>query len=435
MSVQKLQQATQTNTGASTKENVMKKTGIHLSAVIGLVVALTGCQEPEQQAQSAPPAAPPVGVKVMTVQTDDIPVYFEYVGQIAGSKEVEVRSRITGIIENRLYEEGSQIKEGQLLFQIEQAPFKAMLAKAEAAVASAQAQTTSAEAQLNKANKEYWRIIPLAKKKLVSRSIRDDAASDVEIAKAQVLIAKAAVKEAEANLTTVEIDLDYTQVKSPIDGIAGRALKTHGALVEAGSNSLMTTLVQVDPAYVNFGVAESEQIRMRSDIAEGKLVLPKEGFRVELLNSDGSLLGYKGALDFQDYKVDNATGNFAMRATIANPDNTLSPGQFVRVRLSGAKRPAAIAVPQRAVLDDAGGKYVYVAGKGEGGSEVAERKSVSVGEWIKLDGELTNGWIINDGLIAGDNVIIDGSARIFFPGMPVKSQTQADVESVSADKS
>lgn len=362
---------------------------------------------------------PPVAVSVMHVTAQDIPVSFEYIGQIAGSKEVEIRSRISGIIEDRLYEEGSNVRAGQMLFKIDQAQFKARVAQSRAGLASARAQTSSANAQLNKAKRELKRIRPLAKKKLVSPSELDNAASDVEIASAQVLIAEAAVQQAKANLTTTGIDLDYTLVRSPINGIAGRALKTEGSLTEVGSNSLMTTVVQVDPAYANFGVAEAEHLTMRSDIANGKLLLPAEGFHVDLLSSEGELLQNNGKLDFQDYKVNNNTGNFAMRATVKNTEHLLAPGQFVRVQLSGAKRPAAIAVPQRAVLDDPSGKYVYVVAEGKDGGTVALKKPVVPGEWIKMEGNLNNGWIIKEGLVSGDKVIIDGSARIFFPGMAV----------------
>lgn len=362
---------------------------------------------------------PPVAVSVMHVTAQDIPVSFEYIGQIAGSKEVEIRSRISGIIEDRLYEEGSNVRAGQMLFKIDQAQFKARVAQSRAGLASARAQTSSANAQLNKAKRELKRIKPLAKKKLVSPSELDNAASDVEIASAQVLIAEAAVQQAKANLTTTGIDLDYTLVRSPINGIAGRALKTEGSLTEVGSNSLMTTVVQVDPAYANFGVAEAEHLTMRSDIANGKLLLPAEGFHVDLLSSEGELLQNNGKLDFQDYKVNNNTGNFAMRATVKNTEHLLAPGQFVRVQLSGAKRPAAIAVPQRAVLDDPSGKYVYIVAEGKDGGTVALKKPVVPGEWIKMEGNLKNGWIIKEGLVSGDKVIIDGSARIFFPGMAV----------------
>lgn len=369
---------------------------------------------------------PPASVSIMEVTPQDIPVSFEYIGQIAGSKEVEIRSRISGVIEKRAYKEGANVTAGQLLFKIDQAQFKAHAAQSQAAVTSARAQTSLAQAQLNKADRELKRLRPLAKRQLVSPSDLDNAKSDVDIANAQVLIAKAAVQQAKANLTTSNIDLEYTQVRSPINGIAGRALKTEGSLTEVGSNSLMTTVVQVNPAYANFGVAEAEHLAMKSDLSQDKLLLSTEGFNVELLSSEGRLLQSGGKLDFQDYKVNNSTGNFAMRATIKNDEQLLSPGQFVRVRLSGAKRPAAIAVPQRAVLDDPGGKYVYTMITGKEGATIAMKKPVVPGEWVKLEGELSNGWIIKDGLVAGDKVIVDGSARIFFPGMPVvESAAQA----------
>lgn len=402
----------------------MKRSAQVNLAFLGALVMLLGTAT--ESAFAAGP--PPVAVSIMEVVAQDIPVHFEYVGQIAGSKEVEIRSRISGIIEERLYEEGTNVASGQMLFKIDPAQFSAQLAQSKAALASAHAQTTSAEAQLNKAKRELKRITPLAKKKLVSPSDLDNASSDVEIANAQVLIAMASVQQAKANLTTSSINLDYTLVRSPIDGIAGRALKTQGSLTEAGSNSLMTSVVQVDPAYANFGVAETEHLRMRSDIAKGRLILPKNGFNVDLLSSEGELLRSNGKLDFQDYKVNNTTGNFAMRATIKNSDHGLSPGQFVRVRLTGAKRPAAFAIPQRAVLDGPGGKYVYAVGEGKDGGNVAVKKPVVAGEWVEMGGELKNGWLIKDGLNAGDKVIIDGSARIFFPGQAVQEATPEALE-------
>ncbi len=404
-----------------------RSTQVNLAVLSTLVMSVATVTESTMAA-----GPPPVTVSVMEVVAQDIPVSFQYVGQIAGSKEVEIRSRISGIIEERLYEEGANVTSGQMLFKIDPALFSAQLAQSNAALASARAQTTSAKAQLNKAKRELKRISPLAKKKLVSPSDLDNAASDVEIASAQVLIAEAAIQQAKANLTTASINLDYTLVRSPIDGIAGRALKTEGSLTEAGSNSLMTTVVQVDPAYANFGVAEAEHLRMRSDIGNGRLILPDSGFSVDLMSSEGELLRSNGKLDFQDYKVNNTTGNFAMRATIENTDHGLSPGQFVRVRLTGANRPAAIAVPQRAVLDGPGGKYVYAVGAGKEGGNVAVKKPVVAGEWVEMEGELNKGWLIKEGLNAGDRVIVDGSARIFFPGQAVQETTSAPGEESTA---
>ena len=416
-----------------------------ITALLLLIALLVSACDNGQSTEKAPaaPAVHPASVSVMSVSLQDIPVSYEFVGQVAGSREVEIRSRISGIVEQRLYEEGQAVDANEVLFVIEQAPFKASMAQAEASLASATAQVASAKAQLGQADRELRRLIPLSKKKLVSQSEVDNARSTVDINRAQLLVAEAAVKQAEANVATAKIDLDYTIIRSPISGIAGRALQTEGALAEpSGTNSLLTTLVQLDPAYINFGVAELEWIRMRSDIKHQRLIFEDKQFSVDLFSEAGEELYKDGKLDFQDYKVDPSTGNFAMRATVKNSNRDLSPGQFVRVRLTGASRPDAVVVPQRAVLDGPGGKYVYVVADGEGGAKIAAQKNVEVGEWVKLDGDVRNAWIIKEGLNAGDQVIVDGSARIFFPGMPVVPQTdaagkdaQASAESTAAKPS
>lgn len=373
-------------------------------AGVGAFLLLGACGQ--QGAGDTSEEQAPAQVAIMTAQPQDAPVSFEYTGQISGSNEVEIRARVTGIIDQRLYEEGQTVKAGQTLFQLDDAMFKAQAAQAEAALASA-------KAQLQKAERDYARIAPLTSKDLLSRSERDDAASTVDIA-------KAAVMQAQASLQSARINLGYTTIKSPIDGVAGRAQQREGSLVETGSDSLLTTVAQTDPAYVDFGMAENDYQNLRQAIAANKLAMPDGGFSVALKTPAGAPLEQTGKMNFQDYKVDQQTGNVAMRATIANPNHRLLPGQFVHVLLQGAKRPNAIVLPQRAVLDNQQGKYVYVMAKNEQGVNVAQPRPVEPGEWVKMDGDLANGWIINSGLKAGDQVIVDGMARIFFPGMPVQ---------------
>ncbi len=390
--------------------------------MLGMLVA---CEQ--QNAAEAPAGGgvpPPTQVTTLILTPRNVPVSYEYTGQVAGSHEVEVRSRVSGIIEKRLFEEGKYVTAGKTLFQIDPAPFEAQMAEAEASLAIAQASRGSALAQLKKAQRDYARIIPLSKQKLLSQSASDDAESALEIAKAAVQEADAAIMQAKATVNTVQISLDYTTIKAPISGVVGRTMKMEGSLVQAGSDSLLTTLSQNNPAYVNFGIPEPEQIQQQQEIAARTLVLPPTGFEVALTSSSGQQLEKTGSVNFEDYKIDPKTGNFAVRATIDNSDKKLSPGQFVRVILKGAIRPNAILVPQRAVLDNPQGKYVYVVGKSKNKDQqdmtVAEQRPVEVGDWVKLEGELSNAWIIKSGLNEGDQVVIEGTARIFYPGMPIQ---------------
>ena len=406
---------------------MIKSTLPRIALVIPLLLT-TACNPlaAKKQEAAAAPAHPPVAVTTVKVKAEDIPVHYEFVGQVAGSLEVDVRSRITGIIEQRHYKEGVQTNAGDLMFSLDAAPFKAVYQQALAAIEIAKAQKVTAEAQLKQAQRELRRVTPLAQKQMVSQNQLDDAESAVDIANAQKAVAEAAIKQAEANLLTAAINLEYTQIKAPINGIAGRALFNRGALVQAGSDSLLTKLVQTNPVHVNFGIPENDQLRIRREIAGGSLVLPQNGFVVDLLDESGTSSGRSGSLDFQDYKVDNNTGNFAMRATLTNDDATLSPGQFVRVQLKGAIKANAIALPQRAILDGPGGKYVYVASPGANGMTVALQKSIVPGEWVNLDEQRKNYWIIRSGLEIDDEVIVDGVARIFFPGMPVSAAVPED---------
>lgn len=369
-----------------------------------LVFALSGCGKDEGGGHAGG-GMPPAAVKVLTATPQEVPVHFDYVGQVAGSREIEVRARVTGIVEKRLYEEGQRIREGQVMYRLDAAPYRAR-------VAAADAQLDQAKAQLAQAEREYARVKPLADAEAASRKEADDAQSTRDLA-------RAAVKAAEAQLQQAQIDLGYTDVRAPLGGVAGRALKVEGSLAVAGADSLLTTLAQTDPAYVNFGVGEVEYLRTRDEIARGALKLDPQGFLVKLRGSDGSDFPRSGRLGFQDYKADTGTGAFALRATFDNKDGKLSPGQFVRVLLSGATRPDAIAVPQRAVLDSPNGKFVYVIAEAEG-TTLAQPRPVKLGEWAQLGGELGNAWVIREGLKAGERVIVDGMARIFVPGSPVQ---------------
>jgi membrane fusion protein (multidrug efflux system) len=336
---------------------------------------------------------PPPEVNVMTVALQALPETYEYVGQTTGSREVEVRARVTGILLSRNFEEGGRVKKGQSLFTIDPAPIRAVANRAEADVAAAQA-------RLEQARRNAARLKPLYAEQAVSQKEYDDAVS-------AELIGAADLKAAQARLAEARLNLEYTRVESPVSGVASRALRSEGSLV-SGPDVLLTTVMQVDPIWVNFGIPDTEQARLHKEAAEGRLKLPKN-FEVELRLADGSLYPRKGKLDFADVRISPATGTREARAEVPNPEGVLRPGQFVRVILRGAMRPNAVTVPQRAVLEGPQGKFVYVVNP----QNQAEARPVQAGAWSGDD------WIISAGLQGGERVIVDGVMKIG-PGAPVR---------------
>jgi membrane fusion protein (multidrug efflux system) len=339
---------------------------------------------------------PPAAVSTMTVQPKAVLAPLEYTGQTAGSREVEVRARVRGILLSRNFTEGSVVKKGQSLYTIDPAPFQAALAKAEADLAGAQA-------RLEQARRNAARLRPLWAEKAVSQKDYDDAASAEAIGEADV-------KAAQARLREARLDLEYTRVEAPITGIAGRSLPSEGTLV-SGPDVLLTRITQVEPMWVYFGIPDSDHLRMRREAEAGRLVLPEGGrFEVRLALADGQVYARTGWLTFADVRISGQTGTSDARAVIPNPDGALRPGQFVRVTLSGATRPQAVLVPQRAVLEGPQGKFVYVVDD----KSTAQPRPVELGEWAGSD------WIVTAGLKAGDRVIIDGVMKIG-PGAPVQA--------------
>jgi membrane fusion protein (multidrug efflux system) len=270
------------------------------------------------------------------------------------------------------------------------------------ALARLEADLGTAQARLAQAKREAERLKPVAAIQAASRKELDDALSAEQIAAAEVKAAQARVNEARLNV-------EYTRVQAPISGLAGRALRSEGSLV-SGPEVLLTTVTQVDPMYVLFGLPEPEQLRLRREIESGRLRMPRDGkLDVAIRLADGQKYLHTGKLDFTDARVDPGTATVEARADLANPEGMLKPGQFVRVVLTGATRPDAVLVPQRAVLEGPQGKFVYVVNA----ESKAEPRLVQVGEWA---GE---NWVISEGLKAGDRVIVDGVLKIG-PGVPVK---------------
>lgn len=370
---------------------------LRLLALATVTALLAACSGGQQHGGFG--GFPPAPVTLMEVKTTTVPVRFEYVGQTAGSKEAEVRARVQGILEKRTYQEGGAVKAGQTLFIIDPKPYAAQAEQAAAALAQAQAQHAQAKRNLE-------RLKPLVADSAISRREYDDAVSNEETS-------AAAVKQAQARLTEAKLNLSYTTVTAPVSGYASRALKSEGSLVTPGQDSLLTTVSQIDPMYVNFSIAENEQLRISRQIAAGTLIAPdaKKGYEISVRQADGSIFPRKGRLEFIDPRINPATGSFDARALIPNRDAALKPGQFVRVIVEGATRPDAVLVPQPAVMEGPQGKFVYVAGKSDKGQDVALPRPVAVGDWVEIGG--ANQWIVESGLQPGEKVIVDGMAKIF----------------------
>jgi membrane fusion protein (multidrug efflux system) len=371
-----------------------------LLAVAAVSLVLAGCG---QGKHDGPHGFPPAQVTIAEVAARDLPVSWEFVGQATGSKDVEVRARVTGILEKRLYAEGTPVRQGQALFEIDPKPLEAQYNAVQADVARAQAAVAQAE-------REAARLKPLAERRAVGQKEADDAVSAAELA-------RASLKASEARAAEVRLSLGYTKVVAPVAGLSSRAMKSEGSLVSA-NETLLTVISQVDPIWVPFNISENEQLEINKQVAAGRLVLPKDnGFDVAIKLADGTVFPRQGRINFADTRINPTTGTYEMRAELPNRDQALKPGQFVRVQLKGAVRKNAVSVPQTAVLDGPQGKFVYVPAKDKDGKDIAQPRPVALGPWVTLDGQ--NLWIVESGLAAGDKVIVDGVARVMGPGSPI----------------
>jgi membrane fusion protein (multidrug efflux system) len=360
-----------------------------VQSVTSLAALLIGCRN-----KAAPGAPPPPEVTVLTVQRQTIPGQFEWVAQAAASKSIQVRAQVSGVIIDRPYVEGTNVPKGKVLFRIDPRTYQANYESAKARMAEAEAQFANTERTLN-------RLKPLLGQSAVAQQDVDNAQAAYEQAHAAVLDAKAEVDAAKKNY-------DDTFVRAEVGGRAGRALMEVGALTSGPSDEL-TTVDQVDPIYVYFNPSDQDVLQWRRDIAAGRLVLPGGVLDAQVTLADGSVYGRTGKLDFIALTLQPATSALQLRAEFPNPEHTLLPGQFVRVRLLGLKRNDAILVPQRAVQEGLTGPFVYVLGD----SNTVGARTVAATAWQGTQ------WIIDDGLKPGDKVIVDGTQKIG-PGRPVK---------------
>lgn len=369
----------------------MKSRCVRPVAVCFAAVLAAACGKP------APPAFPVPEVEVVTVHAQDVPLTRDFVGRLSATRSADVRARVAGVLLKRLYVEGSDVKEGQPLFQIDPAPFKATVAAAEAALAQAEANATNARLFAQR-----------------TRELKTTGAvskSDVDTADANERSTAAAVMLANANLQTARINLSYALVRAPISGRASQQRVTEGALVGQGEATLLTTVEQIDPIYVNFDRPASEVQELRRAQAAGTVTLFEgEKAQVQLTFADGTTYGQPGVLDFSDVSVDPSTGAVAFRGLIPNPDHRLLPGLFVNLRITLGTVNQAFLVPQLAVLRDAGGPYALVAGAD---GKAAQKR-------VQIASAQDNRWIVTSGLANGDQVIVSGIQKVH-PGAPVKA--------------
>jgi membrane fusion protein, multidrug efflux system len=379
---------------ANPGDSVMRS-ALFLTPLFALVLASCSPSNGSEKKGGPGMGFPPPEVNVMTVAPRTLALVLEYPGQTTGSREVEVRARVSGIILKRNFTEGAPVKEGQSLYTIDPAPFEAAAARSEADVVAAQA-------RYEQAKRNAARLAPLYAEKAVSQKEHDDAVSAEEIGAADV-------KAARARLVTDKLNLAYTKVEAPVSGMASRSLRSEGSLVE-GPQTLLTSVVQFDPIWVNFGIPDNEQAALTKEAQAGRVALPKNGqFEVALRRADGTIYERTGKLNFSDVRVSTTTGTREARAELPNPGGVLRPGEFVRVLLRGATHPNALTVPQRAVLEGPQGKFVYIVDE----KGTAQPRPVEVGEWVAED------WIITKGIQAGDRVITDGLMKLG-PGAPVR---------------
>lgn len=371
-----------------------------LASAVAALALLSGCGRSgagDAHASNGPPPAPEVQVAEVALQA--IRPWDEFNGRIDAVESVQLRSRVSGYIERIAFAEGQEVKKGQLLFVIDQRPYRASLA-------SAQAQLERARAAAGLAQTQDQRARQLVAENAVSREEADTRAATLAQATAQV-------RAAEAELAIARLQLDFTEVRAPITGRASRALLTVGNMAQA-DQSVLTTLVSQDPVYVYFDADEHSFLRYQKAGLAGQ----GRAVRIALVGDGG--FAHTGTLDFSDNQLQPGTGTMRLRARLANPERTLTPGLFARVQMqSGPQRqeaePQALLIDDKAVLTDQDRKYVYVVGEGN----LAERRDLTLGRMV--DGRR----LVEKGLAAGDRLVVGGVQRIYYPGMPINPRPVA----------
>jgi len=359
--------------------------GIARPLVLISLFALAGCGKPTSEAKAPPP--PEVGV--MTLRPQEASISTLLPGRVVAYQVSEVRPQVTGILMKRVFTEGAEVKEGELLYQIDPVQYQAALESAEAAVLKAQANLTSVRLKAE-------RKTQLLKTNAASQQDVDDAVATFKQGEADL-------KSAEANRDTAAIALDRTKVLAPISGRIGKSTITPGALVTASQANAMTTIQQLDPVYVDLDQATSEMDRIRAELASGRLQRPSGGVEIELMLENGKVHPQKGKFGFTDSSVNETTGSVSTRAVFANPDRNLLPGMYVRARVIAGVDPKAILIPQRAVSRNPRGEAVAMFVDKDG---KVEQRTLKVAQAVGTN------WLVDDGARDGDRVILDGLQKV-----------------------
>jgi membrane fusion protein (multidrug efflux system) len=326
-------------------------------------------------------------VLVTDVIQRDVPVYLEFVGQTLGFQDVEIRARVEGYLTNMAFQEGSLVRRGDLLYEIDRQPLQAILAQA-------RADQATAEAQLAKANNDVARYTPLVAKQAVSQRELDDARALQDAARSRVDAAKAAVEKA-------SLDLGYTRITAPISGLIGTTLVKTGNLVGRGESTLLTTISQIDPALFRIGLTEADYLRVARRRAETQ-DNPGQQSNIQLTLADGSVYPHPGKVHVVDRQVDTSTGTLGIQLQFPNPEQLLRPGQYGRARLLADNRVGALLVPQRAVQEL---QNLYSVAVVDAGGKVAFKN-------VKVGPRVDSLWVIDEGLTPGEKVVVEGLQRI-----------------------
>ena len=388
-------------------KSILRKTLPCLFAVC-LSVVLSACGKKETK----PPAPPPAEVSVVTAAAERVNRTIELPGRINSVREAQVRARATGILLKRLFEEGSNVREGQVLFEIDPAPLQASLSSAKASMAKTEAALKESQATVDR----YKELVPI---NAISRQVYDQAVAALGQNEAELLAAKAAIQ-------TAELNLGYTQVSAPISGRIGKAMVTEGALVSATEATQLAVIRQLDPVYFDFTQSSTEVLRLKRALEKKTLesVAPGEA-RVTLMLEDGTVYQHAGKLLFSDIAVDPATGTITLRAEVPNPENLLMPGMFARAEIIEAVSANAITIPQRTVSRGAAGKSTVLVVNDENKVEVRT---------IEVDGIVGNKVVVAKGLKPGERIMVEGSQKAP-PGSVVRPVPFAPASGDSRTKS
>jgi RND family efflux transporter MFP subunit len=365
--------------------------------VIGLII---GAMRPKRVSGASPGA--PMDVEIIPVEQKDVPIYGEWIGTLDGLTNADVRAQVTGYLLRQGYQEGAFVKKGQLLFEIDPRPFQAALDQAEGQLAQAKALLANAQAVQGRTQLDVERYTPLAKEQAASQQDLDNAVQNNLAAKATVATAEAQIKTSEAALETAKINLDFTRLISPIDGIAGQAQLQVGALVNLSSGPV-TSVSTVDPIKVYFTVGEPQYLAWRKRFpTETTREAADKNLHLQLILADGSTYPYEGSFYFADRQVDVGTGAIRIAGLFPNPGNILRPGGYGKVRAVIRLQQGALLVPQRSVSELQGGYQVAVVG----GDNKVDIRTITVGDRSGTQ------WVISDGLKPGERVVAEGVQKV-----------------------